>query len=336
MRTVSVKTQAFEGVFVSLLIIAIFVVTFGTLSLSEPYNPTAVVRNAFECLGERPAGEAIALDGVPTDEELLKGYAVMLYNTGGTSAKNADALAAYSSCIMKMTVLNIDNYVDIDSSIIKTQDEYFRNDYRLEKDLPFKRLLGNEIAAKLEMVLAERVYTDTDMEYLAYQKVRNSERGENDIPTADWSSPEEQERDVPVYNSTQDGIFEVMGYNVTTDAVLSATVEYIESEQGNYYSVSMSLNTAYEPLTERVIGAIRSGSQDANAAFKTITYEFELWDNGYFKSVHIFEYWTAKAMGKIAFATESDYNWQFSYDADDANPDTFADCVAYKKELKIS
>lgn len=330
------KTKAFEGIFVSILVIAIFATSVAIFALADKdVDLSTRSYTSFQYLGVRPDEDALSLGVIPSDATDLKEYAIMLYNLGGTTAKDADALAAYCTCQMKMNVKDILNYVDIDASIIKTQDEFFRIDYRLERDLPFKEMLGS-IANSLDMVLTERFYTNTDMDYLAYQKVQNSFIDENDTPSADWSTiAKEEQQAVPVYNSSQDGIFEVIAYTLTADAIDSVSVTYVETEEGNYYDVDLVFNPSDEVLTSRVIESIRSGSHDNNAHYSEIQYNFELWDNGYFKAIQIVEHWDAHAMGMkfLSFLTESEYNWTFSFNDADADPDAYTDCVNAKQAI---
>ncbi len=324
-------TKAFEGVFVAILLIAIFTVSFGILALGQT-KPVETI-TSFEHLGVRPDESSVDFGEIPTDEASMIEYAVMLFNYGGTTAKNADALAAHCLCSMIMNA-GSDNIVDINAAIIKTQNEYFRADYRIEVDCPLKRVFGNAF----EIIISERNYTSTNMDYLAYQKVPNSEVIDG-RPTADWvgtkSNPlTEEQREVPVYNSTQEGIFEVVPYNVTVDTVSSATVEYVESEDGNYYKVDMVLNTENPYLTERIIDSIRKGTSDPKAYYDVVTYSFEIWDNGYYKSITFQEIWKAKAMGLVNFVTDTTYNWVFSYSPDDASPEGYVDCKEAKDAMK--
>lgn len=327
------KTKAFEGIFVSILVIVIFVTSIAIFGLAErDVDLTPRSYTSFESLGIRPEDASLNLGEVPTDTAALKDFALMLYNLGGTNAKNAEALAAHCNCQMEMEVMNSLNYVDIDASIIKTQEEFFRIDYRLERDLPFAETLGS-LAKLLDMVLTERFYTNTDMGYLAYQKVKNSAVDENDAPYAVWDNkkdkPKEEQREVPVYNSTQDGIFEVIAYTPNADAIRNVSVEYIEGEEGNYYKVALVFDPKNEILVSRVIDSIRKGSMDNNASYDKINYDFEIWDNGYFKSITISESWAAKTLG-FRFSTKSLYDWSFSYDENDADPSAFKDCVDAK------
>lgn len=325
-------TKAFEGVFVSILLIAIFTTAFGILALGVS-APSAEPITSFEHLEVRPDGSAIDFGEIPTDQDELIAFAVMLFNYGGTTAKDADALAAHCLCNMIMNA-GSDNLVDIDATIIKTQTEYFRADYRIEVDCPLKRVFGNA----LEIIISERNYTSTDMDYLAYQKVPNSIVLEDGRPTADWEHSKknpltEEQREVPVYNSTQEGIFEVVPYNIVVDTVASAEVTFVESEEGNYYRVDMVMDTSNPYLTERIIDTIRDGSSDPNAYYSTVTYSFELWDNGFYKAISFQEIWKAKAMGMVNFVTDTTYNWSFSYSPDDANPDTYINCKEAKDAM---
>lgn len=330
------KTKAFEGIFVSILVIAIFVTSIAIFGLAErEVDLTPRSYTSFESLGVRPDEDSLDLGEVPSDVAALKEFAVMLYNLGGTNAKNAEALAAHCNCQMKMDVANTLNYVDIDAAIIKTQEEFFRIDYRLERDLPFAEALGG-LAKLVDMILTERFYTNTDMDYLVYQKVRNSAIDENDAPYAVWDDPKdklkEEQREVPVYNSMQDGVFEVIAYTPNVDAINNVSIEYVESEEGNYYKVALEFDPQNDLLVSRVIDSIRTGAMDDNAYYSKINYSFELWDNGYFKTITIGENWNAHAMGisLFSFNTESLYNWTFSYNEDDADPSAYKDCVDAK------
>ena len=114
-------TKAFEGVFVAILLIAIFTTAFGILALGET-GPSNEPITSFEHLEVRPEGAAQDFGAIPTDEEDLIAYAVMLFNYGGTTAKDAEALAAHCLCSMIMNA-GSNNIVDIDATIIKTQTE---------------------------------------------------------------------------------------------------------------------------------------------------------------------------------------------------------------------
>jgi hypothetical protein len=325
-------TKAFEGVFVSILLIAIFATAFGILALGET-GPSNEPITSFENLEVRPDGAVVDFGAIPSDPDALIEYAAYLFNYAGTTAKNADHLAAHCNCQMIMNA-GSNNIVDIDATIIKTQTEYFRADYRIEVDCPLKRVFGNAF----EIIISERNYTCTDMDYLAYQKVPNSIVTEDGRPTADWVPTKknpltEEQRAVPVYNSTQEGIFEVVPYNVTVDTIQSAEVTFVESEEGNYYRVDMVLDTSNPYLTERIIDTIRKGSSDPNAYYDVVTYSFEIWDNGFFKAITFQEIWKAKAMGMVNFVTDTTYNWTFSYDPDDANPDTYVNCKETKDAI---
>lgn len=248
-------------------------------------------------------------------ESELNDLAYELYSGGEQYAKNAAYMSVSGVCPTTFSVATMDNDVELRIYLQKTQTEYCRIDYRLESDMPIFYIikgLRDTLNKALEMVITERTYTNTDMDYLLYQKVYNASLDENGNPVADWSGEiKEEQRKVPSYNSTSDGEFRLVDHTVTRDTIKSSTVTL--NEETGEYTVHLILDLDNPDTTADTIGKIRKGSADENAAYTKITFDFKVNAEGAFTKMRIYEEWAAKAAGVIDFKSTFDYDFEFSY-----------------------
>lgn len=291
----------------------------------------ALVANAhgFLHLEEKPDDGQTLNVVLADDEESQIALAVALYTAGNESCKNAAYMTAYCNCLNTMNVLDDDNLIDLDIVMMKTQDEYFRIDYRLENDLPMFRTLSTFKSAlnnSLDIILAERSYASAADETLTYEKVRNASIDENGVPYADWSGDyTTEQRALPVFNSNQAETHYFVNHTVTEDTIKSATVEWNED---GYYTVSIVLDVENPDATTTTSAEIRKGSGDTNASYSEVRLGFTIWENGYFRTFDVYEKWSATAIKIFEFKTTQEYSWGFSYDAADCDIENYADCKA--------
>ncbi|MFW5779891.1 MAG: hypothetical protein ACOCWI_00355 [Bacillota bacterium] len=275
--------------------------------------------HGFKYLGIRPFnGDRLNLE-IPEDEEDTIALAQQLYNMGAENAKNTENMAVYNNCLSVFSLNNLDNYIDVDLVMIKDNNHYLRKEYHLKNNIPlFDLFPGFEesINNMVEMVSSQRLYHEKGMEKSVYQRVLNSEYDENGKPYADWSNLSKEEQwDVPIYNKNQQGIFELTQHYVSAENIKSASIEYLEDEKS--YKVSIVLDEENPLTTQKSINAIRDGSGDKNARFTEIKIDFMLWDNGYFRSMEIYEKWTAKVL--LTIKSEFENSFSFSYHEDDVD-----------------
>ncbi len=289
--------------------------------------------HGFTKLGIRPNkdGELDFGDLSAKSEQELKEIAVILYDTATVNFKNNNCVI-YDNQEATMSVLGIENIMKVDSVTMKTNEEYFRIDYRLRKSTPFIDMFstyGKKINDSLEMILTERMYATKNSEKMTYQKVKNSNLNENSVPYAIWDSGDysivEEMRDVPAFNSEQEGAYSLTAHTIKASTIEAATVEY--DEEKGYYTVKITLDITNEETSANALDNIRNGSGDKNASFDMLDVEVTVWNNGYFRDFRMTENWTAHAMG-IAFLEFSSlfkYNMYFSYDETDCNLHAYQD-----------
>lgn len=292
--------------------------------------------HGFRSLGLRPniAGKIDYTIPDTNDTEATKQLAAELYQLAALNSKNIDNLAVYNNCQSVFYLGKMENYIDVDVVILKTQTEYFRMEYHLKNVIPlFDNFpdLEEALNSLIEMVTTERQYYKNGMEYALYQKVLNNKYDENGVPRADWNKDiKEEQREIPIFNRQQEGILELTQHYVDAQTIKEAVVEY-NSEEG-YYSVSMVLDENNSLTTAKSINAIRNGTGDKKANFNQIALQFEVWDNGYFKSLYISEKWSAK----VIFSVGSHFNnhYYFSYSELDSDLKSYNDSKEMLKSIE--
>lgn len=303
------------------------------------YVPAEQNRHGFDGLLLRPSFDGAVESNIPTEETALINYAYSLYALAMQNAKNCEEMLAFSNCSTRFSVIGIDNYIDLDIVLLKNQEKFFRIDYRLKNNVPFLnfKAFAKQINDSLELVITERYYADTTMDYMLYQKVRNSNLLENDLPGADWESDEypiiAKEMPQEVFNSSQEGAFTLVGYTITPETIKTATISH--NKRDKYYSVDIVFDCSVPALTENIVGLIRDGSGDPNANYNQMTMNFTIWDNGYLRSLKSYETWSAAALGVSALTFESvfDYNWMISYNSKDCDITAYPDFLLMQQQL---
>lgn len=306
---------------------------------STNYVPAEQNRHNFEGLLVRPSFAGAVDADIPENETEIIEYAYSLYTEAMTNAKDCEKMLAFSNCATIFSVIGVSNVIDLDIVILKNQNNFFRIDYRLKNNVPFLNIkaFAKQINEGLDLVITERYYTDTSMDAMIYQKVRNSSVDENNIPSADWASSDfpitEKELPKQVYNSSQDGPFTLVGYDVSPETIKSAVVTH--NKKDKFYSIDLVFDCDVPSLTADVINLIRDGSGDPNAHYNEMTMTFTVWDNGYLRSLKSYETWSAAALGVSALKFESifDYNWMISYDETDCDMSKCADLQLMKSHL---
>ena len=276
------------------------------------------------------AGDNITIDESLDDKEL----AVFLYNTASNKAKSAINMTAYNDGWLVMIMGGSPNLIDIDSVIMKTQDEYFSIIYHLKNSVPIlDSFIGAAIAKTTDVVTTERMYADKNSKYLAYQKVKNCDYDDNGVPYANWTSIVDittQQRPLPVFSEAQNGKFDITKHIMTVDTVTQASVKHVKN--GGYYEVKVTYDHLNPDTYVNSLYDIQSGTGDKNALYTQLTAEFTVWENGSFRSFFLNEKWSAKMLIDLEFELQT--NWLFSYDISDCNIDTYPDAVATKNAVK--
>ena len=312
----------------------------------EAANVFAENPHGFVNLGVRPSIERkidiTASDLNKMSQTQLKETALMLYDTAMTNFKENDVVI-YDNCLTSFSVIGVENKVNIDSVTFKTDEEYFRIDYRLKNTTPlldtypfskFEKQLNDS----LELVLTERQYADTESEKLVYQKVKNASLDDDSVPYAEWDDPDnypitEELRDKPVFSPSQEGKYSLTAHKVSVETMAKAEIKYHYAE--GYYEVKISLDTTNPETSAAAVGNIREGSGDENANFDKLDITFTVWDSGFMRSYQMDEGWKASALGieLLKFESMFHYNMYFSYSEEDTDLENYPDYLSFMEDL---
>lgn len=312
----------------------------------EAANVFAENPHGFVNLGVRPSIERkidiTASDLNKMSQTQLKETALMLYDTAMTNFKENDVVI-YDNCLTSFSVIGVENKVNIDSVTFKTDEEYFRIDYRLKNTTPlldtypfskFEKQLNDS----LELVLTERQYASVTQDKLIYQKVKNALLDDKSIPYADWENSKEypvteELRDKPVFSPTQEGKYSLTAHKVSVETMAKAEIKYHYAE--GYYEVKISLDTTNPETSAAAVGNIREGSGDENANFDKLDITFTVWDSGFMRSYQMDEGWKAAALGieLLKFESMFHYNMYFSYSEVDTDLENYPDYLSFMEDL---
>ena len=222
--------------------------------------------------------------------------------------------------------------------IMKRGTEYFYTEYSIPVG-DTKTLAG--WFAKENTMFATRSYTDVScMDYLYSEKcyepefITNDVTGETEI-LRNWDeanmvseSKWQTEHKVPVFCSAQNGNYAQTDQVINKNTVKDASVEFIESDEGNFYKLTLTLDTDNPETTAISIENLRKGADDKNAAYYDMVETIEIWDNGYFKKFRSIDKWTAKN-GLISSVI--DYDTFFYYSEEFADTSKYYDFDDVKK-----
>ena len=263
--------------------------------------------------------------------------AEQIYNICARNVKNAPYFTSYNNGSLFMQIGTSDNYIDIDSVVMKSQKEYFSIIYHLNNSIPIlDSVIGSIISKTTDVITTERMYAKAGDKHMLYQKVRNNSRDVNGVPLAKWSPIIDIENDtskksVPVFNSSQSGQYDITKHVVNVNTIDSVSVEYNGEEK--YYTVKLVLNHNLPETVKNSLEDIRVGTGDKNARYTKIAIEFTAWDNGYFRSFALEEHWSANVVISLNFNLKT--NWLCSYNPADCNFDKYPDAKHTKSDFGI-
>lgn len=324
--------------------LVIFVVVSGVVcSLfagggSGGYVPTPGNKNAhnFSSLCSRPdVPDSTKVEFSPFVDSKEK--AAFLYKISSENITKTPYFTAYNKGLTFMKMGNSDNYIDVDAVIMKTQDEYFNIEYHLKNSVPIlDSFIGSAIAKTTDVVTTTRKYVGKNDNSMTYQKVKNNAYDENGVPYAVWdstvpfSTPETKSLPIPIYNASQEGVFEITKHAINENTISDAEVKY--DRKGGFYTVSLTLDHTNPETVANSINDIRAGTGDPNTSYSLIKIDFTVWDNGYLRSFDILEKWDAKIVISLNFELET--HWQCSYAEKDCDFASYNDVVIMKNSLK--
>ena len=264
------------------------------------------------------------------------------YRTACANAKSAEQMYLFVNCkttmfpdtIMEMPVIG-NRYV------LKTGTEFYYTEYSIPGG-GFGKLAG--LFAPENTTFALRSYSDASiMDYVYSEKSLSpkfvtADDGSGAVVGIEryWDDPEKQipeknwKKNQPqgIFCSAQEGEYTATDQNITEETIKSAQIEYKTSESGNYYVLTLELDTDNPVTTERSIDNLRKGANSDDANYTSMVETIEIWENGYFKYFKSLDKWEAK--GKIVITSLIDYETTFYFDSKHTDPTIYMDFAEAK------
>ena len=269
---------------------------------------------------EKPVYESV-LTKSREDFGSEKEYALYLYQQANFAFQQSD-----SSIDDYLTKTTVGGVFSISSQgcrfTVKKDTEYYYADYSgvtdgMEGLMDLTHKTENTqfaVISYVDIASMDYLYTEKSLR----PKVEIDEDGVIKVE-ANWSDgnivngyPKHEE--VPVFHSSQTGLFEQTEMRITLDTIAGATVTYNPDLQ--YYTVTFSLDVKNPVTTEKTIGNLQAGL--AGATYESITKVYQIWDNGYFRQAESLDLASNSAMG-----LKLDFKTYFKYTEKECDPNNY-------------
>lgn len=262
-----------------------------------------------------------------TDKEAAKLLALALYYNANYLYINAPYSGYNSVCFTDNVAAGLHNAINLNilelRNKVGTGDtakyDFYRQDYRVDGGVQIYSLLkkmgmsAESVNKRLDMLCAERRYANSSMSSTIYQKTGYASVNNEGQYETDWSSAPNKEPVETVYNAQQFSVLPggteenpVIGYQKVAHTIEFDTISAVELTSNSYggITVKFNLNLKNKRTTAYTIDGIRDGSGDSTAKYTSIDVEFDLWENGMYRTYKSYEKWTAKVFG---LALSSDF-----------------------------
>lgn len=290
-----------------------------------------------------------AFTGKDTSDENLKADIIAVsaetYRIACEKAKQANKMYAFVNCKTTMfpnTILEMP--IQGNRFVLKTNTEFFFTEY----SIPGAGLGGlASMFAPENTTFAMRSYADVSvMDYLYGEKslspkfLTQNADGTGDIIGIEcyWDDPSKQvsedkwakEQKLNVFCAAQQDEYTATDQNITEETIKSAKIEYKTSEKGNYFVLTLELDTDNPVTTARSIDNLRKGANSADANYTSMVETIEIWENGYFKYFKSVDQWAMHGK-KGGIASLIDYETTYYFDAEHTDPSVYMDFLEAKE-----
>lgn len=247
---------------------------------------------------------------------------IYLYKKSNEICKASNSVTAYNKGVIQITVGNSENFMNVDTVVMKSQSEYFKCEHHVKADFP---LADMPIIGKIFLarggICSVRTYCQAGDEVARTQKVTNAnELDEEGLPSADWSVATESTTSVPVFNDSQEGNFGLFNHTIEVEYIKNCSFELFMNEETKeeYYIVTFDLDVDQPEATAISRQEIIEGTGDKNTAYSSVQFGATFWKDGSIRTLTCIENWFADF--KITQGLfEMQYNWHFSYDPIDCD-----------------
>lgn len=336
-------------VIIALIAVIVLIILFGGSSSApqsfvadENSQPVTAPATDFSALKSKLISfSSSAASSESADADLIETCAAA-YKLACENAKSADKMYLFVNCNTTMfpgTFLEMP--VIGNRYILKTGTEYYYTEYSIPGG-GFGSLAG--MFAPENTTFALRSYADaSSMDYLYSEKSLSpkfitSENGDVTGIERYWDDPEKQvsedkwakEQPLGIFCSLQDGEYTATDQNIMKENIKKASVEYKTGKAGNYFVLTIELDTDNPLTTERSIDNLRRGANSSDANYTSMVETIEIWENGYFKYFRSVDEWAMHGK-KGGINSRIDYETTFYFDVAHTDPSVYMDFAEVKE-----
>ncbi|MCR4661787.1 MAG: hypothetical protein K5765_07320 [Clostridia bacterium] len=307
--------------------------------LSDVENPYGFTRLAVEPDNVK-TGVNLKEQYDSLTEDQYRDFAIQTHDFACEYAKNALYLTVYDKAVVNMSLFGSITTLKVDSLIMKSQYEYFKNMYKFIEEFPLADSpIGKLIIATTGITCGERMYATRQSTKLGYQMVNNSLVKEDGTAGANWSNFTHEMikyRDyLPRFNSTLDGKFLITSlHNLTNNTVSDFNIEY--NEEDNTFTIEYVLDTSLEEEYRYTLLEITEGTGDPNAYYSKAIIKVTYYNSGLIKEFYTSETWNANVSAFKVFQTfDMDSTYYVSYAREDCYLTKCSDIAEAKNWLPV-
>lgn len=113
------------------------------------------------------------------------------------------------------------------------------------------------------------------------------------VISANWDNCDVKYLPQIVYHADQEGDFRHTDHEVSEDTILSASITYTETGDGEgYYTVDFELDPNKVP--QNLLDSLRASSESPDAHYTKLVQSMTIWNTGYFRTYHALDSWEGK------------------------------------------
>ena len=269
----------------------------------------------------------ISPDSIPeTDSDDAINLAYKMYLIANENMKNTDKWTTLVDCSTTMYIGSLFEIPVVGRRYyLKNGTEYYYTEYQVPGG-GAGGLAG--MAAPENSDFAMRSYTDiSSMDFIYREKTLSPEfidgGDSSNLVSCDWSELVDEnkfskESSLPIFHSSQKSDYTQTDQTINLNTIKNAKIEYIEENTGNFYRLTLVLDTSVPETTEKTLPNLRQSSGYKNAAYDSMVETVEIWENGYYKYFRSVDEWSAGSISSVI-----DYRSYFYYDDNSTNPDNY-------------
>lgn len=250
------------------------------------------------------------------DSTAMIDLAVSLYEHANDADKNLPYRKAQTYGLISQFNIQFERYI----FNVKNDNEWYYSEAQYSEGLyalfspPFVTLKYGELSKNKTVVLSAHEDISVD-----------STTG---VPKTNLDKAEITEESLPIFNSTQEGIFTPTDFCIERETIKSASVK--RNDEGGYYEVTIELDVENPRAIANPLAALQSNV--SNAKYTSCTEYIEIWYSGHYKYFNAIDKWEGK-MSIIDINSTIDYRTYYTYDLEECNIDSYYGIEKLKAEI---